>query len=70
MKAKLICTRFSSSKPDRDNLAISFKSCVDGLVDARILVDDSDEIIVECSYLHEKVPNKQGKIRIEIIEIK
>lgn len=67
-RAKLTLTRCSSNKPDLDNLAISFKGIVDGLKDARIIVDDSDDF-VERKYLWEKAPRGEGKITVAIEEI-
>lgn len=68
-RAKVTCIRFSSSRPDYDNLSISFKSCVDGLRDAGILVDDKDSVVVERAYLWEKTAPKQGRIKIIVEEI-
>lgn len=68
-RIRLVLTRFSSSKPDRDNLAISFKPIVDGLRDGGVIVDDTDEVIVSCAYQWIKSSPKQGKIRIEVEEI-
>jgi Holliday junction resolvase RusA-like endonuclease len=68
-KVRVTCTRFSSSKPDYDNLAISFKSVIDGLVDGKIISDDKSAVIVERKYLHEKASPKKGKIRVEVEEV-
>jgi Holliday junction resolvase RusA-like endonuclease len=65
----LVLTRFSSSRPDRDNLAISFKPVVDGLKDGGIISDDTDEVIVRCDYKWVKESPKKGRIRIEVTEI-
>src|SRR5690242_1014266 len=53
-KAKLTLTRFSSSAIDPDNLAISFKSTVDSLVDCRVLAGDKLENIGMPEYRWEK----------------
>lgn len=64
--AKLTLTRFSSNRPDFDNLTISFKSVVDGLKDAKVIHDDKDSVIIERVYQWEKAPPKKGKIRIQV----
>lgn len=69
LHARLIMTRYSSQKMDFDNLAGSFKSCVDGLKDAGVISDDKDSVILERQYLHEIVPMKEGHIRIIVEEI-
>jgi Holliday junction resolvase RusA-like endonuclease len=66
---RIICTRFSSVEPDEDNLAISFKSCIDGLRDAGIILDDKKAVVKERKYLWEKAPAKQGKVKIIVEEI-
>ena len=38
--AQVICTRESVKEPDYDNLVISFKPLIDGLVWAKLLADD------------------------------
>jgi Holliday junction resolvase RusA-like endonuclease len=68
-KARLILTRFSSVKPDYDNLAISFKSAVDGLTDAGIISDDKDSVVLERQYLWERAGPRKGRIRIEVQEL-
>ncbi len=68
-RVSMTLTRFSGSKPDRDNLAISFKPIIDGLRDGGIIVDDTDEIIVNLKYQWEKIGPRKGKVRIEVVEI-
>ena len=70
LKCRLTLTRCSTTKPDIDNLAISFKGVVDGLKDAMIIHDDTDKVVIERYYLHEKAPRNKGKICILIEEIK
>lgn len=67
--ARVECVRHSSRRPDRDNLAASFKSILDGLVDAGVLLDDSDDIIKEMKYRWEKVSPKDGFITVVVEEI-
>jgi hypothetical protein len=66
IKAKLTLTRFSSRECDFDNLVSSFKSCIDGLVEAGILANDKRENIDQPSYLWVKAKPKQGKIHIRV----
>jgi len=68
-KAALKLTRFSSVQPDHDNLAISFKSVVDGLRDAGVILDDRNAVVVSREYVWEKAPAKQGRIRVEVREV-
>jgi Holliday junction resolvase RusA-like endonuclease len=66
----IICTRYSHGKqPDFDNLVISFKSIIDGLKDAGIIVDDNSDCILERQYRSNKAPPKKGYVEIEVEEI-
>lgn len=65
-KVKLTLVRYSSVRPDFDNLHASFKYVVDGLVRAGVLIDDCDAVIVERSVRHEKVKALNGRITIEV----
>ena len=66
---RLTCVRHSSAQPDFDNLAISFKSVVDGLKDAGIVEDDKAEYCLERYYKWEKTPPRGGKITIIVEEL-
>lgn len=68
-KVRLILTRFSSVRTDFDNRVISFKSCVDGLKDARVIKDDTDDVIIDRKYPWERAPPGKGFIRIVVEEI-
>ena len=68
-RARITLTRLSSSKPDFDNLVISFKPIVDGLKDAKIILDDSDSVVLERCYLWEKAKPKSGGVRVFVEEI-
>ena len=65
-KAHLILTRCSAKEPDFDGLVSSFKACIDGLVDAKIIENDKTENIGQPEYVWEKAKPKQGLIRIEV----
>jgi hypothetical protein len=54
--------------PDSDGLAHSFKPVRDGLVQAKVLMDDSPEHI-EAIYLWEKGKYRKGWIRVTIEEL-
>lgn len=67
LKAKVKLTRFAHGKePDRDNLRTSFKHIVDGLVAAKIIIDDSPQVIGEPEIAWEKASPKYGHIMIEV----
>lgn len=68
-KARLRLTRFSTTEPDRDNLAASFKGCIDGLVLGKIIVDDKVSVVGQPEFRWEKAPPKRGSIRIEVWEV-
>lgn len=68
-KCILTCTRHSSSEPDFDNLAISFKSIIDGLVDAGIMEDDKSSCVVRREYKWEKAKAGKGFVTIKVEEI-
>jgi len=67
-RAKVIFTRHSSTPPDDDNLAGSFKSVRDGLKDAGVIVDDKSANIV-AEYRWSKTDRNKGFITVEIEEI-
>jgi hypothetical protein len=69
-KAKLTLTRFSASPMDPDNLAISFKSVVDSLVECGVLANDQLENIGMPDYRWEKAERKKGSIRIRVEEVR
>lgn len=65
-KASIVCTRFSSRKPDYDGLAGSFKSVIDALVHFKVIEDDTPDVIGHPDYKWEKCPPRKGKIRVII----
>lgn len=70
IQCEMILTRFSTRECDFDNLVASFKPVVDGLKDAGVILDDSSKVIVRREYRHRPAKPKQGKVRIEVIEVK
>jgi hypothetical protein len=64
--AHVTCTRFSERAPDADNLVASFKPLIDGLVAARVLVDD-DLQHVGVTYGWERAARGEGRVRIEVV---
>lgn len=72
MRVKLKLTRVSCAgrPPDIDNLASSFKYVLDALVKNAILVDDSPNHIIECSFHWARAPNyKCQHIQIDLDEV-
>lgn len=67
--ASVEVVRFSSRRPDFDNLVYSFKPVFDGLIHARIIVDDDMLTIVDRKYRWEKCPEKDAHIVISVKEI-
>ncbi len=66
-KASLTFTRHSSREPDFDNLVASFKACQDGLVLAKVIIDDKSSVIGQSKYFWEYRPRKLGgKISIRV----
>lgn len=65
-KAKLKLTRLSTRQPDFDNLALSFKYVVDGLVKAGVIVDDKYEVIGESEYCWEKCKRDEQGVKVEV----
>ena len=61
--------RFSSRQPDYDNLVISFKAVIDGLIHAKIIKDDSMNVVLDRHYSWCKVPRIQSHITIEVKEL-
>lgn len=68
-KARLTLTRHSSSRPDTDGLVSGFKHIIDGLVEARVLEDDSFEHIGMPDYRWEKAKSGQGHVSIKVEEL-
>lgn len=65
--ARLVLTRYSSVSPDPDGLVSGFKPIVDGLVAAGVLENDRFDNIGMPDYRWEKVPQRAGKVRVEVI---
>ena len=55
----------SKRRHDNGNIAPTVKACVDGLVDAGVLVDDSSRIVVSESY--QEGPPARGVARLRLI---
>ena len=68
-KARVRLTRFSSSEPDTDNLAHSWKFVLDALRACEIIFDDRPSVIGSPEFVWEKAAPKHGKIRIQVWEI-
>ncbi len=68
-RCRIVCTRYSFSEPDYDNLVISFKSLCDGLKDAGIIKDDKSSVVVQREYRWEKAPANKGKVMVYVEEV-
>lgn len=68
-KAKVTITRCSSRPTDFDNRVIAAKPILDGLIDAKVLINDTDEVIVERHYPYEKAKERRGCVKIRIEEV-
>jgi Holliday junction resolvase RusA-like endonuclease len=65
-RARIVCTRYSPTEPDYDNLVASFKAAgLDALVRAGVLRDDSPEVVT-VAYAWAQAPRGQGHITIEV----
>ena len=67
-KAKLVLTRFSSSEPDFDGLVSGFKHCIDGLKEAKVILDDKPSIVGQPQFFWHKSKKGMGSIKIEVYE--
>ena len=63
-KAKLTLIRHSSAEPDADGLVSSFKHCIDGLIAAKVIVNDKMSNIGFPDYRWQKAPPKGGYVEI------
>lgn len=68
-KAKLTLIRCSSTRPDSDGLVSGFKPCIDGLVEAKILINDSFEVIGMPTYDWQQAKRNGGRIIIKVEEL-
>ena len=64
-KPHIVFTRHSSREPDSDNLAYSFKSMRDGLIDAGAIEDDSPSHITT-DYRWKKAKPGGGHVTIDL----
>jgi hypothetical protein len=63
-QARVTITRCSEREPDYDNLTQGGKFLLDGLVKARVLVDDSPKVIGRPDYRWEHAPRGAGCVKI------
>lgn len=66
VKARVTITRFSTRPPDFDGLVSAGKAILDGLVEAKVLIDDNVSVIGAPIYLWEKASPKKGKIKVKV----
>jgi hypothetical protein len=65
-RARLVLTRCSSVEPDGDNALNSMKSCIDGLVESGVIVNDKLSNIGVPEVRWEKARPGKGMIRVEV----
>lgn len=68
-RARVTLVRHSSSEPDYEGLVSSFKSVLDGLTEAGIIVDDNTSVIGKPDYLWKKAKPKEGRIEVLVNEL-
>lgn len=64
--ARLKLTRFSSVRPDYDNLVASCKPLIDGLVESEVILDDGWDVIGMPEFGWVRCKPKLGLTRIEV----
>jgi hypothetical protein len=64
--ATLTLTRISTREPDTDGLTSGFKSVIDGLVEAKVIIDDKPSIIGSPVCLWEKGRHGESRIRVKV----
>lgn len=64
--AAITMTRGSSIEPDFDGLVSSFKHILDGLKEAKVIVDDKMSVIGQPKYIWERTPRKLGFVRVRV----
>ena len=65
-QASLKLVRYSSGICDADGLVSSFKHVIDGLIDAKIIHDDSWKVIGMPFYDQQKAPRDDGYISVSV----
>lgn len=58
----------SKRRHDSSNIAPTVKACVDGLVDAGVLPDDSSQIVVSESYQEGPIAVKLARLRLILVD--
>jgi Holliday junction resolvase RusA-like endonuclease len=67
-KAVLTLARYSSVRPDNDNLTASFKPVIDALIVCGVIEDDNPRVLEQTVYLWEFAKPKSGKIFVRVEE--
>jgi len=65
-KATVEMVRCSTTMPDYDNLAASMKPLLDGLVKARVILDDNPDVIGHPKFGWELTKRGQGCVRVRV----
>ena len=67
--ARVHFTRCSATEPDFTNLVASFKHIEDALIEVGLIFDDAPECIGRPGYAWQKVPPKEGRVRVRVDEL-
>ena len=68
-QCRVTCIRSTADLVDYDNLVMSFKPVIDGLVIHGIIQDDSMRVIVDRRYCFEKTTRKDAHITVCVEEL-
>lgn len=66
LRATVTLTRMSTREPDSDNLMSSWKHCIDGLVEAGVILNDKPSVIGTPVSLWQYAKRKDAKIKIKV----
>ena len=67
-RAKLTLTRHSSQEPDFDGLVSGFKHIIDGLIFAKVIINDKTSNVGQPTYKWERAPINKGFITVLVEE--
>ncbi len=67
-RARVRCTRHSSATPDYDGLVSTFKNCIDGLIDAKVIIDDAMPFIGMPEFIWRKTKRGEGYVELEVFD--
>lgn len=65
-KARITITRHSAKCPDFDGMVSASKHVVDGLIQAKIIIDDNMVVVGIPTYLWQRASPRKGKITVKV----